>query len=60
LQEKGHPKWREVQLALPALNDGWTYYGPTAREIRSCLAAQKPAAPAKACGAEEKILGLCG
>jgi hypothetical protein len=61
LQEKGHPKWREVQLALPALNDGWTYYGPTAKEIRSCLAAaQKPAAPAKACAAEEKILGLCG
>ena len=60
LQEKGHPKWREVQLALPALNDGWTYYGPTAREIRSCLAAQKPAAPAKACAPEEKILGLCG
>jgi len=60
LQEKGHPKWREVQVALPALNDGWTYYGPTAREIRSCLAAQKPAAPVKACAAEEKILGLCG
>ena len=60
LQEKGHPKWREVQLALPALNEGWTYYGPTAREIRSCLAGQKPAAPAKACAAEEKILGLCG
>ena len=61
LQEKGHPKWREVQLALPALNDGWTYYGPTAREIRSCIAAQKPApARAKACVPEEKILGLCG
>jgi TRAP transporter TAXI family solute receptor len=60
LQEKGHPKWREVQLALPALNDGWTYYGPTAKEIRSCLAAQKPARPAKACGPEERILGLCG
>jgi hypothetical protein len=60
LQEKGHPKWREVQLALPALNEGWIYYGPTAREIRSCLAAQKPPAPAKACAPEEKILGLCG
>lgn len=60
LQEKGHPKWREVQLALPALNEGWTYYGPTAKEIRSCLSGQKPAAPAKACAPEEKILGLCG
>jgi uncharacterized protein len=62
LQEKGHPKWREVQLALPALNEGWTYYAPTAREIRGCIAGQKPApaARAKACAAEEKILGLCG
>jgi hypothetical protein len=60
LQAKGHPKWKDVDLSLPALNDGWTYYGPTAREIRSCLAAQKaPARPAKACSAEEKILGLC-
>jgi hypothetical protein len=60
LQAKGHPKWKDVDLSLPALNDGWTYYGPTTREIRSCLAAQKaPARPAKACSAEEKILGLC-
>jgi uncharacterized protein len=60
LQEKGHPKWKDVDLSLPALNDGWTYYGPTTREIRSCLAAQKaPAKPVKACSAEEKILGLC-
>src|SRR5467141_103433 len=55
LQEKGHPKWREVELALPALNPGWTYYPPTTREIRNCLAAQsKPA-----CSAEERILGFC-
>jgi hypothetical protein len=60
LQAKGHPKWKDVDLSLPALNDGWTYYAPTAREIRSCLAAQKaPVKPAKACSAEEKILGLC-
>jgi TRAP transporter TAXI family solute receptor len=60
LQAKGHPKWKDVDLSLPALNDGWTYYGPTTREIRSCLAAQKaPVKAAKACSAEEKILGLC-
>lgn len=60
LQDKGHPKWREVQLALPALNDGWSYYGPTAKEIRSCLAGQKaPVKAAKPCAAEEKILGFC-
>ena len=23
LQEKGHPKWREVELALPDLGRGW-------------------------------------
>ena len=58
LQEKGHPKWREVSLALPGLNKGWTYYGPTASELRRCIGARKPA-PAKACSAEEKILGFC-
>ncbi len=55
LQEKGHPKWREVQLALPELNTGWTYYPPTAKEIRSCAAAK----PRKQCATEERILGLC-
>jgi TRAP transporter TAXI family solute receptor len=59
LQEKGHPKWREVSLALPGLNKGWTYYAPTARELRSCIAAKETAARAKACSAEEKILGFC-
>jgi TRAP-type uncharacterized transport system substrate-binding protein len=60
LQAKGHPKWREVQLALPTLNKGWTYYPPTARELRSCMAAKAQAAkPAKVCSPEERILGFC-
>ena len=62
LQEKGHPKWREVQLALPELNTGWSYYGPTAREIRACLAGKPRAAPTPRksnCPNEERILGLC-
>jgi TRAP transporter TAXI family solute receptor len=61
LQAKGHEKWREVDLTLPPLNDGWTYYGPTTRELRACRPgqAQAVAKPAKACSAEEKILGLC-
>jgi TRAP transporter TAXI family solute receptor len=59
LQAKGHPKWREVDLSLPALNEGWTYYGPTTREIRACLAGNKAKPAAKSCSAEEKILGLC-
>jgi len=59
LQAKGHPKWREVDLTLPALNKGWTYYAPTSREIRNCLADRSKAGRAKACSAEERILGFC-
>ena len=65
LQEKGHPKWREVELALPDLGRGWFYYAPTSREIRSCIAAeskiatQVKARPARVCSQQERILGLC-
>jgi TRAP transporter TAXI family solute receptor len=61
LQEKGHPKWREVALALPDLGRGWFYYAPTAREINSCVAegSKEPSRPAKACSQQERILGLC-
>ena len=69
LQTEGHPKWREVQLALPDLGKGWLYYPPMAREMRSCLAnndrqakaeqarAAKPAA--RPCTQQERLLGLC-
>jgi TRAP transporter TAXI family solute receptor len=59
LQAQGHPKWREVNLSLPTLGPGWTYYPPTTREIRACLAKTKPSAPARQCSAEERILGFC-
>jgi TRAP-type uncharacterized transport system substrate-binding protein len=61
LQAEGHPKWREVDLALPALGPGWTYYPPTSKEIRTCLSRQAKALvkPASKCSAEERILGLC-
>lgn len=63
LQAQGHPKWREVQMALPTLPPGWTYYPATSREIRACLTkkprALAPASPAKKCSAEERILGFC-
>lgn len=67
LKEKGHPKWREVDLALPDLGRGWTYYAPTARELRSCTAAEpsrlgvleKSRRLEKACTQQERILGLC-
>jgi len=61
LQEKGHPKWREVEMALPDLGRGWNYYSATTGELRSCVAARaKPKAPPpKACSQQEQILGLC-
>lgn len=63
LQEKGHPKWKEVQLALPELNTGWSYYPPTTRELRNCIAGMRSsravARPSKDCAPEERILGLC-
>ena len=62
LQEKGHPKWREVNLKLPDLPPGWTYYAPTTKEFRACSAKVKSrttAKPSKQCSAEERILGFC-
>ena len=65
LRDKGHPKWREVELALPDLGRGWFYYAPTARELRSCLAGasgERPGAVSRApqpCSQAERILGLC-
>ena len=67
LQEKGHPKWREAELALPDLGRGWAYFGPTTREIRACIAGKpklaiqvKSQTPTKTCPQQERILGLCG
>ena len=63
LQADGHPKWRDVEMALPTLGPGWTYFPPTTREIRACLTKKgKGVLPTKAgkkCSAEERILGLC-
>jgi TRAP transporter TAXI family solute receptor len=63
LQEKGHPKWREVELALPDLGRGWIYYPATTNELRSCIAArgkqQAAAVASKACSQQEQVLGLC-
>jgi len=67
LREKGHPKWGEVELALPELGRGWRYYGPTARELRSCVAGTsspgaamvKARQPASMCAQQERLLGLC-
>lgn len=60
LQSDGHPKWKEVSLAMPELGRGWSYFGPTARELQRCPSLTPAAAKgAKACTTEQKILGLC-
>jgi len=57
LRAKGHPKWQEVELALPELGKGWQYYTPITREISRCAAAVR--VQRTACTIEQKILGLC-
>jgi uncharacterized protein len=66
LQEKGHPKWKDVQLSLPALGEGWNYYPPTAKQIRGCGARSSIGASASkqpqfkgVCSPVETVLGLC-
>jgi hypothetical protein len=60
LQAEGHPKWKEVELALPDLGRGWTYYAPTSNEIRACIASRSsPGKAGTSCTQQERILGLC-
>ena len=61
LQTRGHPKWKDVTLALPELGRGWTYYAPTTRELRRCASATAPPAETSRaqCTQVEGVLGLC-
>ena len=59
LQAEGHPKWREVQLAVPDLPRGWTYYPPMQRELKACITAVQSRPPPPVCTQQAKILGLC-
>jgi TRAP transporter TAXI family solute receptor len=59
LQTSGHPKWKEVDLTLPPLGRGWSYYPPMAKEIQSCAAKRVVVPPPRACTQQERILGLC-
>jgi TRAP transporter TAXI family solute receptor len=59
LRNEGHPKWREVQLAMPVLGRGWLYYPPMERELRSCIARSEVAKAAPVCSQEMRVLGLC-
>ena len=67
LQESGHPKWKDVDLSLPELGEGWSYYQPTAKQIRSCsargaggVALGKQPKFRGTCSPVEAVLGLCG
>ncbi len=59
LQKDGHPKWKEVQLALPELGKGWSYYPPIANELKRCPAVLARPARSASCTTEQRILGLC-
>jgi TRAP transporter TAXI family solute receptor len=64
LQNQGHPKWKEVNMELPPLGKGWSYYPPMERELRACITrrASSPKAPpsGKDCTQQQRVLGLCG
>jgi len=60
LREQGHPKWREVELQLPSLGEGWAYSPLTQPALKGCGAASTAAArPGRVCSQQENILGLC-
>jgi len=59
LQAEGHPKWREVQMALPDLPRGWLYYPPMQRELKACMANLPPHGAPVTCTQQAKVLGLC-
>lgn len=67
LQSEGHPKWRDVDISLPALGAGWSYYQPMERVLRNCSRSANapasvrpvPAGPPRACTQQERVLGLC-
>ena len=62
LQEKGHAKWKDVDLSLPDLGEGWKYYAPTAKQIRACAATGSKQQPQFRgnCSQVQAALGLCG
>ncbi len=64
LKRDGHPKWKEVELALPPLGRGWKYFGPTSNRIAQCgkpVEAGAASAPPRvaSCSQQERVLGLC-
>jgi hypothetical protein len=65
LQANGHPKWKQVQLELPPLSEGWRYYPPMEKRMRACIARREAvgtsaaAQSPRACTEQELVLGIC-
>jgi uncharacterized protein len=73
LKTEGHAKWQEVNMGLPALGKGWSYYKTTEKELVNCNPNNPEAAPTPgekkgskastevraACTQGKKVLGLC-
>jgi uncharacterized protein len=61
LQEKGHPKWKDVELSLPDVGEGWKYYAPTSKQIKACAASASKSTPQfqGSCSQVQSVLGLC-
>lgn len=59
LKAEGHPKWREIELALPDLKPGWHYSKPAARELARCAGGVPAPLSADTCSQQERVLGLC-
>jgi TRAP transporter TAXI family solute receptor len=60
LQAQGHPKWREIDLRLPELVQGWSYSPLTERSLRaSGTDSTAKGGPVRTCSQNERILGLC-
>ena len=57
LKAEGHPKWRDVELAMPELASGWHYARPAARELARCSGTAP--LPAETCSLQGRVLGLC-
>lgn len=60
IQGEGQSQWRQVKMELPDLGAGWNIVAPAVRkEIAACAADLAGDKVPPACGAGERILGVC-
>jgi len=50
-----------VSLSPPDLGRGWTYFAPTSRALRECMAGDmaRGTSTGGACTQQKRVLGLC-